>query len=255
LPAPQKAITFARMIGLSNPAALLHLLFPPACAICRASVTDDETICRDCTRTITPLAQPRLCPRCALPLPEGAPAGVCGHCLASPPAHQRAVALFAYRDAVRRAILQWKKEGDERAVPWLLEVAGATIRDTIKPHDLLLPIPMPLDRMRERGQHHSANLCRTIAAIAGCRWQWRWLRRLGSQPRQSSLSRKERHANLRRAFTLDDRHRPAITGDTTIWLVDDIMTTGATLHHAARQLARHKIPSAAFALARTLRSD
>ncbi len=233
--------------------SLRHLLFPPACCICQQPIAHDATLCRRCSQAITPLPQPRLCPRCALPLPEGALPGTCGSCLNDPPAHRRAVALYAYKEAVRDAILQWKLGGDERAIDWLLTVAGDTLRQTIQPHDLLIPIPMPLARMRRTGQHHAANLCRMIAAITGCRWEWRWLRRTGNQPRQSSLSHKERRNNLRRAFTLDTDHQPTLAGDATIWLVDDIMTTGATLHFAARTLARQHHASAALALARTLR--
>jgi len=215
----------------------------------------DEHICQKCSQTIAPLVQPRLCPRCALPLPDGALSGICGHCLASPPAHQQAVSLFAYRDAVREAILHWKLGGDDRAIGWLLEVASTTIRQTIQPQDLLIPIPMPLQRMRQTGQHHAANLCRCIAEATGCSWEWRWLRRSGNQPRQSSLTRKQRRANLRHAFQLDARYQPATTNERTIWIIDDIMTTGATLHFAAHTMARQKVLSAAFTLARTLRND
>ncbi|MDX8413126.1 MAG: ComF family protein [Mariprofundales bacterium] len=240
---------------LSNGAALRQMLFPPACFICQKLVINDESICQKCSQTIAPLTQPHLCPRCALPLPEGALPGCCGHCLASPPAHQRAVSLFAYHDAVREAILHWKLGGDDRAIVWLLEVASTTIRQTVLPQDLLIPIPMPLQRMRQTGQHHAANLCRLIAEITGCEWEWRWLRRNGNQPRQSSLTRKQRRDNLRCAFQLDAQYQPSHKAERTIWIVDDIMTTGATLHFAARTIARQKTPSAAFTLARTLRND
>ncbi|MDX8409598.1 MAG: ComF family protein [Mariprofundales bacterium] len=248
---------FVAMSSLSNtPAAiagkLRDLLFPPSCAFCNQPLPNDEVVCRDCVASLSPLAQPRCCPRCALPLPEGALPGICGHCLASQPAHQRAVSLFAYRDAVRQSILHWKLHGDDRAIIWLIDAAADTLRRTIRSDDLLLPIPMPLVRMRTTGQHHAANLCRTIAATTGCQWEWRWLKRRGNQPRQSSLSRQQRRANLKSAFTLNNSHRPQLTDGATLWLVDDIMTTGATLHYAARTLAKQGIPCAAFTLARTL---
>ncbi len=234
-------------------ARLGHLLFPPSCIFCHRPVPFGEVGCPTCLREIHPLNQNRLCPRCALPLPDGAQPGACGTCMRKPPSHQRAVALFSYEKSVRSAILNWKHSGEDRAILWLLDTAKGRLRAAITPDDLLVPIPMPLSRMRRSGYHHAAELCRMVATITGCRWTWRWLRRRGEQPRQSSLTRKERQRSLRNAFTLDARHQPSLAPESTIWLVDDIMTTGATLDGAAKIVKRAGRPASALALARTLR--
>ncbi|MDQ6964723.1 MAG: double zinc ribbon domain-containing protein [Mariprofundales bacterium] len=234
---------------------LRDLLFPPACLICQQALNNSASVCQECNSKITPLVQPRLCCRCALPLPAEELTSPCGTCLVNPPAHQRAISLFVYREAVRDAILRWKLGGDGRAIEWLLAIATETVRHTIQPPDLLIPIPMPLQRMRKTGQHHAANLCRAVAERTGCRWEWRWLRRCGSQPRQSALSIQKRRKNLRRAFQLDRRYQPELTTNSTIWLIDDIMTTGATMNFAARAITRYHPACGAFTLARTLRNS
>ncbi|HKI60633.1 MAG TPA: hypothetical protein VKA23_06320 [Mariprofundaceae bacterium] len=151
--------------------------------------------------------------------------------------------------------MNWKLGGDDAAVHWLVETSAATLKELIHPDDLLLPVPMPISRMRRSGQHHAANLSQMIAAVAGCQWDWQLLKRIGEQERQSALSGIARRKNLRKSFSLNHDHwdehwRPKrMTG--RIWVVDDILTTGATLHFASSALRALKRPVSAFSLART----
>ncbi len=158
--------------------------------------------------------------------------------------------LFVYAGPVRDAILEWKLRGRAAGVAWLVDAAGARLREMIAPDDLLLPVPMPLARMRRRGMHHAADLCRMIAGETGCRFEWRALRRQGEQPRQSSLSGAARRRNLRRAFVLAPDAWAYLRGG-RIWIVDDIRTTGATLRAACRALAAGGFPAHALTLSRT----
>ncbi len=169
------------------------------------------------------------------------------------------MSLFAYKGGVREALLRWKLGGDDAAIRWLLNVAENRLTELFKPEDLLLPVPMPLSRMRKSGQHHAADLCRMIAQVTGSTWDWRILRRRGVQVRQSALSGVARRKNLRKSFHVDGDYlesvglRKGMTGK--LWVVDDIVTTGATLHHAAKALRPLKQPVYAFSLARTLLNE
>lgn len=186
--------------------------------------------------------------------------GPCGKCLQSPPFQAETAALFAYQGAVRDAVLGWKLGGDDAAVRWLIKTSEQRLKALFQPDDLLLPVPMPLSRMRKSGQHHAADLTCMIADVVGCEWDWRLLRRRGEQERQSALSGVARRKNLRKSFCLDADYLQSIqskglTGAFTkgrIWIVDDILTTGATLHHAAKALRALQQPVSAFSLARTL---
>jgi predicted amidophosphoribosyltransferase len=160
------------------------------------------------------------------------------------------VSLYEYSGPVRKAILAWKLEGRDEGVLWLLDAARLRLRELIHGHDVLLPIPMPLRRMRKTGQHHAAELCRNMASITGADWNWRILRRQGEQPRQSSLSGTERRRNLRRAFVINLKEWEKIPHRGRIWIVDDIRTTGATLEFAARSAKSLGQPVCAFSLAR-----
>lgn len=181
--------------------------------------------------------------------------GPCGSCLKSPPFQDETVSLFVYKGMVREAVLNWKLGGDDAAVRWLVAASEQRLKALFRPGDLLLPVPMPLSRMRQSGQHHAANLARILAETAGCRWEWRLLRRRGQQPRQSELTKVARHKNLRKDFCLNGDYLQSLQlerqEDGRLWIVDDILTTGATLHYAARALRSLKRPVHAFSLTRT----
>ena len=141
---------------------------------------------------------------------------------------------------------------------WLSDAAEARLQTIFGQQSLLLPVPMPLSRMRRAGRHHAADLCRAIADRTGAGFDWQLLRRNGEQQRQSSLSGRARWKNLCNAFSVDNDHWAEIVAgqasrdvsDMQIWVVDDIMTTGATMHYACRALRRAGIRAGAFTLTR-----
>jgi len=192
-------------------------------------------------------------------MPEHLAPGPCGRCLRSPPPQQVSESLYTYRDGpVRSALLDWKLHGRDAGVLWLLDAAESRLRDLFDPNSLLLPVPMPLSRMRRAGRHHGADLCRAIAGRTGACTDWRLLRRNGVQPRQSTLGGRQRWNNLRKAFVVNADylreiaagHGGAGMADTRLWVVDDIMTTGATMHFACRALSRAGLKVNAFSLTR-----
>jgi len=230
-----------------------HLLFPPACLFCQTALDDHDGCCPACLHEIH-IWPSAACLRCGAILPEAIAPGPCGHCLHHPPAQQQTHSLYQYHGPVREAILNWKLAGKEAGARWLVEVAEPGVQQLISPDDLLLPVPAPLARMRVSGQHHAANLCTWLAAATGARMEWRLLRRIGEQPRQSSLSGLARRTNLRKAFALCDDYKPRVetlSPDACVWIVDDIFTTGSTVHYAARAAIKAGRPVHVLTLART----
>ena len=230
----------------------LRALFPPCCVFCGAPVVARHACCAACTSAIHVLPR-HGCARCGLPMPAELAPGPCGSCLRRPPPQAQTISLYAYDGPVREAILNWKLEGRDAGLLWLLDAAARRLRETFAATDLLLPVPMPIQRMRRAGQHHAADLCRHIARIVHCRVNWRLLRRIGEQPRQSTLTGSERRRNLARAFRLDEEQVRNLPPDGRLWLVDDILPTGATVRYACRCLKQAGRTVHAFTLARVVR--
>jgi len=239
------------------------MLFPPACVFCHSPLAGQAGCCERCATDIR-IWSHQHCLHCGRVLPEHIAPGPCGKCLRRAPQQLRTESLFIYREGpVRNAILDWKLQGRDAGMLWLLDAAAPRLQTVFNPQSLLLPVPMPISRMRRAGRHHAADLCRAIAERTGASLDWQLLRRSGAQQRQSSLSGRARWKNLCNAFTVDYDHwaeiiaGPAseLVSDMQVWVVDDIMTTGATMHYACRALRRSGIRAGAFSLTRLADRD
>lgn len=218
--------------------------WPSQCLICRAWPA--RTLCRHCVTRFA-AAQPR-CDGCALPVPAGVVR--CGACLRETPPFDRCLSAVSYRWPWVRCLAQFKfqqQPGLASALAQLLAaapgVAAATARAT-----LVLPLPLSAERLVERGYNPAQLLAQRLAPG---RMRTDLLLRVRHAPPQRGLSRAERLKNVRGAFAVDPA-RAAAVRDQRLVLVDDVMTTGASLGEAARALrAAGAAHITALAFART----
>lgn len=202
-------------------------------------------LCSDCRLDWETIASP-LCPRCGLPFtsPEGGD-HLCGDCRTSTPigAFHRARAVGHYAGSLKALILQFKFHGQVG----LADPLGRLLLDAFGRHwpadalDLILPVPLHRRRMRQRGYNQAYLLVRhwtrwyeTQHGVAlPCRIERDLLRRVRPTTPQTGLNRGARERNLKRAFALVDP--PSVKG-LRILLVDDVLTTGATVNACSRVL-------------------
>ncbi len=203
--------------------SIFDLLFPRYCFECQKTLTCSETLfCESCRRRL-PLLSPG-CPVCASP---GYPHRLCKRCLAGR-AFDQVVVPFRYEGPLAKAIKTFKYQGRL----WLArELVRLWKRYLCLPdHDLLLPVPLHRSRLLERGFNQSLLLARfmspqkTVPDL---------LQRIRPTHPQTTLSEKGRWENVRRAFSLKE---PGVVRNRSILLVDDVMTTGATVEECARVL-------------------
>ncbi len=186
------------------------------CAACRADL---------------PRLSPLRCPRCALPVAQGLP---CGRCIGDPPAYDATVAVFEYAFPAD-ALVQGLKFRAELALAPLLadELAAAVRAGAADEIDLIIPAPLHPDRLAERGFNQAMEIARCVAARLGVPVAADLCGRVRPTPPQTDLPLKGRRDNVRGAFgcrrRLDARH---------IAVVDDVMTTGATLDEIAATLKK-----------------
>ena len=206
------------------------LAFGGSCYLCRGAA--DALLCAPCDADLPRIAsgpQAAHCPRCALASPGGA---VCGRCLARPPAFDATRAALWYRFPAD-VMVQALKFRSELALARLfgkLLVERAPVPDRV---DLVLPVPLFARRLRERGFNQAMEIARPIARATGARLAPELCERIRDTRAQLELPLEERRRNVAGAF----RCRGFLAG-ASVALVDDVMTTGATLDEVAATLKR-----------------
>ena len=218
--------------------AALDLLFPPLCIICRETVREPGSLCSGCWQTISFLDGP-CCECCGLPF-ELDPGGEtrCGACHASPPSFDRARSVMRYDEHSRDPILALKHADRHDVAPafarWMVR-SGA---DLITAADLIIPVPLHRWRLWGRRYNQSALLAREVAKITGKTFDPLSLIRIRPTPSQGEMpSAQARRRNVRGAFKVDPA-RAAVVKGRNILLIDDVLTTGATVDACARALKR-----------------
>src|SRR6266851_9676699 len=204
------------------------MALPQRCELC-AGVSGTALVCGACMRDLPWL--PRACPVCALP----SGGSVCGHCLSDPPAFDATIAAFLYAFPIDRLIHSLKYQGRLALAEWCAdailarrELANSGVSS--RP-DRLIALPLAVLRQRERGYNQALEIARVIGARTGVPLLSRGLSRVRATPPQAALPWTERAKNVRGAFACD-----LDLSGLTVALVDDVMTTGASLAEAAKIL-------------------
>ena len=201
-------------------ARLARLVFGGTCFVCRGTARA-AALCEACDADLPRLTTP-LCPRCALASPSGA---LCGRCLAQPPHYDAPVAALAYAFPADALVQALKFRGELALAPFL----GKLILEKISGQrcDCIVPVPLSDARLRERGYNQSVEIARHLGGkleIDACA-------RERDAPPQAGLDREARRRNVRGAV----RGRRSFAGE-HVAVVDDVMTTGATLDALAAAL-------------------
>jgi len=202
-----------------------QLVFGGRCFLCRGVA--GGVLCAACDAELPRLGAPR-CPRCALASPGGEP---CGRCLARTPAYDATVAALSYEFPVDVLVHALKFRGELALAP-LLGGLLAAVLPAERP-DFLVPVPLARARLRVRGFNQALEIAREAAREAGLRLAPQLVARARDTPPQIDLPHAERARNVRGAF----RCAMPLEG-ACVAVVDDVMTTGATLHELAATLKR-----------------
>jgi len=199
---------------------LASVLFGGSCFLCRGRA--DGILCPQCFGELPRLDRP-LCPRCARDSPAGL---VCGRCLAESPAYDATVAALAYEFPADVLVQALKFRGELALAPLLGEILGEALRH--ERADYVVPVPLSRARLRERGYNHAVEIARHVSRR---NLDANLCQRLRDTPPQMELPHAERQRNVRGAF----RCTRSLIG-ASVAVVDDVMTTGATLDEMARTL-------------------
>ncbi len=222
---------------------VLHAVLPAPCLFCGGGRARDG-ICPGCLRDL-PGREHSRCTVCAIDLET---AEVCGSCLHQRPAFDRVRAACSYAFPIDAAIQRLKYSPDLTLIAPLAALL-ADLADGEPRPQLLVPMPASHARLRSRGFNHATELARVVAGRHGLRLEQDAVTRVRDGLPQASLPWDERARNVRDAFGC----RVDLSGMRVV-IVDDVMTTGATLEELARTLKRSGAQEVdAWVLARTPR--
>jgi len=186
-------------------------------------------LCTPCTLDLPHNHKP--CIRCALPLPEAASDTVlCAGCQVRDAGFDRVLAPLLYEAPVDRLIADFKYHHQLHLGPVLAETLAQAVRREGSGAQLLLPVPMQAQGLKERGFNQAAELARCLSSQLGIPWAADRLLKVHGDRHQQSLRRGQRRRNVRGVFACGGV-LPA-----RVALIDDVMTTGATAEEASRVL-------------------
>jgi predicted amidophosphoribosyltransferase len=214
-------------------ASLIDAVYPPRCLACAAATERAHGLCPACWRDTHFIAGP-VCGRCGVPLIGAEEADACESCTRHPPAWDRGAAALIYAGAGRRMVLGLKHGDRLDLVRPLAGWMAAAGRGLLADAELVAPVPLHWTRLVRRRYNQSAELGRALARAAGRRFVPDLLtRRRATAPQDGG--REARAANQAGAFTLTRRHMGVVAGRRVL-VVDDVMTSGATLSGCAEVL-------------------
>lgn len=219
--------------------SLLDVIFPPLCPVCECVVSKKSTFCGDCWPKLNFISDP-FCTQCSLPfessiLEENSAFYKCASCLQTPPAFSLSRSVYVYDDVCRKMILSFKHGQSLHLGPVLADGMWHAGKFLLESADVMLPVPLHWKRLYKRGFNQSAVLARHISALSKKPVALNLLKRTQNTPSQGILSLEDRAKNVKNCFKVSDSHQ---IKNRIVVLIDDVMTTGATLNASAHALLR-----------------
>jgi ComF family protein len=219
----------------------LDVALPTLCVACREPV-DGDGVCAGCWAKLSFIAPP-FCPRLGIPFVYDPGSDMLSmEAIANPPAYARARAAVRYDDVARTLVHALKYQDRTDLAPamgrWMARAGHELLDDA----DVLVPVPLHWRRAWGRRYNQSGALARVIERLTGVRMAPEALRRIRPTEQQIGLSRTQRASNVQGAFKVATDRQSLIAGRRVV-LVDDVLTSGATVDACARALLRAKAAS------------
>lgn len=228
--------------ALSHAAKLaLDVALPTLCVACREPV-EGKGVCANCWAKLSFIAPP-FCPRLGIPFVyDPGPDMLSMEAIASPPAYARARAAVRYDDVARTLVHALKYQDRTDLAPAMGGWMARAGRELLDDADVLVPVPLHWRRGWSRRYNQSGALARIIERQTGVKVAAEALRRVRPTEQQIGLSRPQRASNVQGAFKVEPDRQHLIAGRRVI-LIDDVLTSGATVDACARALLRAKAAS------------
>ena len=212
------------------PQIIQKIAFPPTCLLCGDHGEENIDLCRNCRDSLPYLHNP--CRTCGLPL-SGPELPSCGACLKNPPPFDRMVSAFRYEEPVRHLIHSLKFRSRHANARLLGALLAESIDTTQALPEIVIPVPLHPLRYQERHFNQALEIARVVTSRLNLPLDYRTCHHIRPTNAQARLNAGDRKKNIRQAFSVRSplayRH---------IGLLDDVVTTGATVRELATMLRR-----------------
>ena len=216
---------------------ILDIALPPLCPSCREPLGAGVGLCAGCWSKLSQIEKP-YCARLGIPfLYDPGPGLLSMEAMANPPAYQRARAAVRYDEVARSLVLAFKYADRLDLAPMMGAWMARAGSELLAGADALMPVPLHWRRLWARRFNQAAALAKAISQHSGVPVLPDVLKRVRATPQQVGLSKTERASNVQGAFRVPDGHKATVKGRRIV-LVDDVLTSGATVDTCARALLR-----------------
>lgn len=210
---------------------------PPLCPSCREPLGDGHGLCAACWAKLS-LIEPPYCARLGIPFVyDPGPGLLSMEAIANPPSYDRARAAVRYDDVARALVHKFKYSDHMELAPMLGQWMARAGRELTREADALIPVPLHWRRLWARRFNQSAALAFAVGRVAGLPVLTESLKRVRATPQQVGLDKSERAQNVQGAFRVPPERKADIAGRRLI-VIDDVLTSGATVEACARALLR-----------------
>ena len=214
---------------------ILNLLCPPRCPICRETVDEAHCLCPNCYGKLNFITHP-CCEICGRPFEYAAfNSVVCGSCLKNKPKFSMARSILEYDDFSKQLILSFKHGDRTDLTPILVKFLLLADPKIFENVDMIVPVPQHWARRFKRQYNQASLLGKVLGKQKGISFNPSILRRIKNTESQGHKLRKQREQNVKGVFHV---MTPDKIRGKTILVIDDVMTTGATLNECAKVLRR-----------------
>src|SRR5215472_1800474 len=216
---------------------LIDAALPPLCPSCREPLGDGNGLCAACWTKLS-LIEPPYCARLGIPFTYDPGSGLLSmEAIANPPAYDRARAAVRYDDVARSLVQAFKYSDRLDLAPMMGRWMARAGREVLADAAALIPVPLHWRRLWARRFNQSSALAGAISTLSGVPVAHGGLKRIRATPHQVGRSKVERADNVQGAFRVPEEHKAAIACRRLV-LIDDVLTSGATVDACTRALLR-----------------
>lgn len=225
--------------------SLLNLLFPNKCIICD-SYSSQNKICGECWGNCSFITKP-YCALCSYPFEyDNDENSICGHCIANKPKYDKAISVFKYDKYSKEIIHKFKYNDQLHILDYFIGLMLNMGKEVIYQSDVIIPVPMHKYKLLKRGYNQSALLAMKLSSKLKIKYLPQALIKTDNTIPQAELKKDDRIKNVKNSFKVNPKFQESLKGK-SILLVDDVITTGATIDECCRTL-RKAAPKNIFVL-------